>query len=62
MGLRMHDVRAHASTRRQWAVHPTQMSLCHFHPALTDRRLAALLECQAMAVAVEQGKVAKRGV
>lgn len=62
MGLRMHDVRAHASTRRQRAVHPTQMRLCHFYPTFTDRRLAALLERQAMAAAVEQGKVAKRGV
>ena len=47
---------------RQWAVHPAQVSLGHFHPAFTDGRQAALLEGQAMTVSIEQGKVAMTGV
>ena len=47
---------------RQWAVHPAQVSLCHFDPTFTDRRQAALLECLAMALGIEQGEVAVTGV
>lgn len=47
---------------RQWAVHPAQVSLGHFHPAFTDGRHAALLEGLAMAVGIEQGEVAMTGV
>lgn len=47
---------------RQWAVHPAQVSLGHFHPAFTDGRQAALLEGQTMTVGIKQGKVAMTSV
>ena len=56
------NLRADSSAGWQWAVHPAQVNLCYFYPALTDGRQAALLECQAMAVGIEQGEVAARGV
>ena len=56
------NLRADPGAGRQWAVHPAQVSLGHFHPAFTDGRQAALLECQAMTVSIEQGKVAMTGV
>ena len=46
---------ADSSAGWQWAVHPAQVNLCYFYPALTDGR-------QAMAVGIEQGEVAARGV
>ncbi len=60
--LRVSDLRNDAGAGRQRAVHPAQMSLGDFHPTITDRRQAALLECQAVAVVVEQGIVAKASV
>lgn len=53
---------ADPSAGRQRAVHPTQVGLRYFYPALTDRRQAALLESLAMPMGIEQGEVAMAGV
>ena len=57
-GVRMLPLRAEHGAGGQWAVHPAQASLRDFHPALADRRLAAFLECLAMAIGVQPHKVA----
>ena len=46
----------------QWAVHPTQMCLRDFHPALAHGWQAALLERHAMAIGIEPCVVAMAGV
>jgi hypothetical protein len=58
----MHRLWADPGAGRQRAVHPAQVSLGNFHPAFTDGRQAALLECQAMAIGIEQGEVTMVGV
>ena len=47
-----------AGAGRQWLVQPVEADLFDFHPVLAHRLQAALLECLAMAVAVEQGEAA----
>ncbi len=61
-GVCVHDLRGDACACRQRAVHPAQMSLRHLHPTFADRRQAALLERQAMAVRIKQRIVAMTGV
>ncbi len=60
--LCVRNLRADPRACRQRAVHPAQVSLRHFYPTFADRRQAALLERQAMAVRIKQRIVAMTGV
>ena len=56
------NLRADSGTHRQWTVHPAQVSLRDFHPAIAHGWQAALLERHAMAVGIEPCVVAMAGV
>ena len=62
MMRRLRRARADAGAGGQWVVHPAQANFCDFHPAIADRRLAALFEGLATTLRIEQGKLARGGL